>query len=85
MPLFIVIKLLGILDHEEIEEDLTLSTANNSHCFNISITDDTLPEENEYFELTLTNIIRRQYNYSVYQVHTPVVTVTILDNDGNLN
>ena len=85
MPLFIVIKLLGILDHGEIEEDLTLSAVNYSHCFNISVTDDNLPEENEYFELTLTNIIRRASNTYIHQVHTPVANVTILDNDGNLN
>ena len=67
----------------EIEQDVIVSAANNRHCFNISITDDTLPEENECFVLGLENIKAIEFNLSIYQLHSSAATVTILDNDGN--
>ena len=72
----------GVSDHGTVQQDATLSATNNRHCASVTITDDTLPEKNEVFQITLSNIRRIESNFFSYQVHTPVATVTILDNDG---
>ena len=75
----------GTGDHGEFQQDVTLSATNNRHCANISIIEDTLPEENELFQITVTNIRRVQYNFYPYQVHTSVATITILDDDSEFD
>ena len=85
IQLFTVVNFLGVLDYVEIEQDVIISAANNRQCFNISITDDTLLEENEYFELTLTNIRNRVSNTYIHQIPIQVANITVLDDDGNLN
>ena len=72
---------LGTSDHDTYQQDVTLSATNNRHCANISITEDTLPEENELFQLSMSNI-RALFGFSPFQEHTPVATVTIFDDDG---
>ena len=50
----------------------------------ITITDDDVPEENEYFWIILSNIqlVEANSNYTYfYQLHTPSATVTIVDDD----
>ena len=75
----------GTDDHEEFQQDVTLSATNNRHCASISITDDALPEENELFQVTVLNVQRVSSNFFPFQIHTPVTTVTILDDDGQFN
>ena len=46
----------------------------------IDIINDAVPEENEFFEVSLS--IHSSSTSVRYQVHTPLATVTIIDDDG---
>jgi len=47
-------------------------------CFNVTIVNDSISENDEEFIITLEN----PSNESHIQIHSGMVTITILDNDG---
>ena len=57
-----------------------MSASLGRQCFNITIIDDNVAEEDEFFQVSLTSIRRIAGNY-IYQVLTPTATVTIIDDD----
>ena len=71
----------GVVDHGSLDQQLTLSASLGRQCFNITITNDDVVEEDEFFQLTLTSIARTSSNFSPYQVPTLLATVTIIDDD----
>ena len=71
----------GLIDHGALERQLTLSASQSRQCFNITITDDGVAEEDELFQLTLSSIGRTSANFVPFQVLIPLATVTIIDND----
>ena len=74
--------LLGEPDHGSLQQELNVSAARGKQCVDITITDDDVPEENEFFQITLSNIQLVEANFSYfYQLHTPSATVTIVDDD----
>ena len=79
----IIFLLLGEPDHGTLQQELTISAARGKQCVDITITDDDVPEENEFFQITLSNIQLVEATY-VYQLHTPSATVTIVDDDGKI-
>ena len=70
-----------MVDHGSLDQQLTLSASLGRQCFNITITNDDVVEEDEFFQLTLTSIARTSSNFSPYQVPTLLATVTIIDDD----
>ena len=74
--------LLGEPDHGSLQQELTVSADRGRQCVDITITDDDVPEQNEFFQITLSNIqlVEATFRY-VYQLHTPSATVTIVDDD----
>ena len=71
----------GLVDHGSLDQELTLSSSLGRQCFNITIANDGVVEEDEFFQLTLTFIARTSSNNFYYQVQTPLATVTIIDDD----
>ena len=53
-------------------------------CFNISITDDEEVEEDELFQLTLSDVRRTTGNTYIYQLSIPTATITIINDDCKL-
>ena len=70
-----------MVDHGSLDQQLTLSASLGRQCFNITITNDDVVEEDEFFQLTLTSIARNSSNLFPYQETTPLATVTIMDDD----
>ena len=73
---------VGEVDHGLLEQQLTFSTSTGRQCFNISITDDDEVEEDELFQLTLSDV--RRTNGNIYQLNIPTATITIIDDDCKL-
>ena len=67
----------GEVDHESLEQELTVSASLGRQCFNITIIDINVAEEDE---LSLT-AIRCRAGKNIYQVLTPTATVTLIDDD----
>ena len=64
------------------ERNLIFSVLNKTNCITISIINDDNPEPKEIFQLHLTNIRPISPNVNAYNVHHPVTTITIIDDDG---
>lgn len=77
-----MVSLLSVNDFETFQQSVTLSAVNNRPCVNITITNDTIPELEEFFQVTLVNVRRISANVPSYQVTIPVTNVTIFDDDG---
>ena len=73
--------LLGGFDHENVNRGFTVSSNIPKQCINITITNDTELEEDEFFQLSITSIIRAAGNYGAYQLLNVLVTITIIDDD----
>ena len=71
----------GLVDHGSLDQQLTLSASLGRQCFNITIANDDVVEEDEFFQLTITSIRRNSSNLYPYQETTPLATVTIIDDD----
>ena len=71
----------GVVDHGSLDQQLTLSASLGRQCFNITIANDDVVEEDEFFQLTLTSVEMTSLNLFPYQVTTPLATVTIIDDD----
>ena len=61
---------------------MILSAVNNRPCISIAITDDSVPEPEELFEVTLINLRRITANVFAYQVTITLTNITIIDDDG---
>ena len=57
-----------------------MSSSLRRQCFNITIIDDDVAEEDEFFQVSLT-LIRFLAGNNIYQMLTPTATVTIIDDD----
>ena len=68
------------MDHGSLEQELTVSASLGRQCFNISIINDDVAEEDEFFQVSLTSI-RFVAGNNIYQVLTPTAAVTIIDDD----
>ena len=68
------------MDHGSLEQELIVSTSLRRQCFNITIIDDDVAEEDEFFQVSLTSI-RRIAGNNIYQVLITTATVTIIDDD----
>ena len=63
------------------QQELTVSADRGRQCVDITIIDDDVPEEDEVFQITLSNIQLVEANIFAYQLHTPSATVTIVNDD----
>ena len=57
-----------------------MSASLGRQCFNTTIIDDDVAEEDEFFQVSLTSIRHIAGNY-IFQVLTPTAAVTIIDDD----
>ena len=74
--------LLPANDYEALQQNMTLSSVQNRSCINITITNDSVPEPEEFFQVALTNLSRISANVTEYQVAIAVTNITIIDDDG---
>ena len=75
---------VGEVDHGSLEQQLIFSDSMGRQCFNISITDDGEVEEDELFQLTLSDVRYTTGNTTAYQLNKPTATITIIDDDCKL-
>ena len=68
------------MDHGLLEEEFTVSASLRRQCFNITIINDDVAEEDEFFQVSLTSI-RRIAGNNIYEVLIRRATVTIIDDD----
>ena len=74
--------LVSVNDYGALQQDVMLSAVNNRPCVNITITSDTVPEQEEFFQVALINVRRISATVPSYQVAIAVTNVTIYDDDG---
>ena len=72
---------LGKFDHEMGDQSVIISTDMLKQCVDISITDDSTVEEDEFFQLSITYISRIAANYTPYSLRISEATITIYDDD----
>lgn len=77
-----MVSLLSVNDFETFQQSVTLSAVNNRPCINITITNDAIPELEEFFQVALMDVRRISANFPYYQVAISVTNVTIFDDDG---
>jgi hypothetical protein len=71
----------GVVDHEPVQQQLFVSAVNLSRqCVDIAITDDDLPEEKEFFLLTIASSFRIAGSY-IRQISIHNATIIIIDDD----
>ena len=73
--------LLGEVDHGTSNQSVMISATLAKQCVNISITDDSVVEEDEFFQISITSIFRYAGGYNPYYLSIMSATVTIIDND----
>ena len=72
--------LIDGVDHESLEQELIVSASLGRQCFNTTIIDDDVAEEDEVFRLILAPYMHIAGNY-IHQLLIRAATVTIIDND----
>ena len=72
---------VGKADHRSLQQQLNISANFSRQCVTIDITNDNVTEENEFFQISISLIIRVSGSSGIYQLHTPSATVTIIDDD----
>ena len=73
--------LVSVNDYGALQQDVMLSAVNNRPCVNITITNDTVPEQEEFFEVALINVRRISATVPTYHLAIAVTNVTIYDDD----
>ena len=79
--LYYTITFIGVVDHGSLQQQLIVSANFSRQCVTIDITNDNETEENEFFQISISSIIRVSGSTFIYQLHTPSATVTIIDDD----
>ena len=76
----IQLELLDGVDHGSLEQEFTVSASLRRQCFNITIIDDDVAEEDEFFQVSLTS----SYIVGNYRSQLSITTanVTIIDDDS---
>ena len=70
-----------MVDHGSLEQQLNLSASLGRQCFNITITNDEVVEEDELFQLSIPSISYVAGNSRIYRQDIVAATVTIIDDD----
>lgn len=65
-----------------LEEEVTLSATSGNICTTVTIMDDDVVEENEFFQIIFSQIKHVSGYYGPYQLLNPITTVAIIDDDG---
>ena len=71
----------GEADHGSLQQQLNISANLSRQCVTIDITNDNETEENEFFQISISSIIRVSSSSGIYQLYTSSATVTIIDDD----
>ena len=67
-------------DHGSLEQEFTVSDSLRRHCFNITIIDDDVAEDDEFFQVFLTSA-RRIDGKNIFRVSRYRANVFIIDDD----
>ena len=68
------------MDHGSLEQELTVSASLGRQCFNITIINDDVAEEDEFFQVSFTSFRRIDGN-NIYQLLIMTANVTVVDDD----
>ena len=68
------------MDHGSLEQELTVSASLGRQCFNITIINDDVAEEDEFFQVSFTSFRRIDGN-NIYQLLITTANVTVVDDD----
>ena len=72
---------VGELDHGTLDQQLTVSANTYIQCVNVTVSNDTVPEENEFFQILISSISRIASSTSIHQRYNVSAIVTIIDDD----
>ena len=69
------------VDHGTLDQQMTVSADTYRQCVNVTISNDTVLEENEIFQISISFISRITGSTYIYQQYYVSATVTIIDDD----